>query len=51
MALESRIIVISGPNAGGKSITLKTVGLVQVMMQSGLLVHMHERSKCFLKPF
>tara|TARA_B100001564_G_scaffold7221_1_gene6155 strand:+ start:76329 stop:78485 length:2157 start_codon:yes stop_codon:yes gene_type:complete len=42
---ESRIIVISGPNAGGKSITLKTVGLIQIMFQSGLLIPANESSK------
>ena len=48
MANDSRILVISGPNAGGKSITLKTVGLLQLMIQSGLLVPVHERSSMCL---
>ncbi|HIP48628.1 MAG TPA: DNA mismatch repair protein MutS [Lutibacter sp.] len=42
---KQQIIVISGPNAGGKSITLKTIGLLQVMLQSGLLVPVDEKSK------
>nr|WP_299344332.1 DNA mismatch repair protein MutS [Allomuricauda sp.] len=45
---ENRIIVISGPNAGGKSITLKTIGLLQVMLQSGILIPVHERSSVCL---
>ncbi|AMC09877.1 DNA mismatch repair protein MutS [Lutibacter profundi] len=44
---NQQIIVISGPNAGGKSIALKTIGLLQVMLQSGLLIPVHERSKTF----
>ncbi|WP_395053845.1 DNA mismatch repair protein MutS [Flavobacterium sp.] len=45
---ESSIIVISGPNAGGKTISLKTVGLLQLMIQSGILIPVHERSETFL---
>ncbi len=49
---EHRILIISGPNAGGKSITLKTVGLLQLMLQSGLLIPAKENSRmCFFNHF
>lgn len=47
---NSRMLVISGPNAGGKSITLKTIGLLQIMLQSGLLIPVNENSQlCFFQ--
>lgn len=42
---QRRILLISGPNAGGKSVCLKTVGLLQYMLQCGLLVSLHESSR------
>lgn len=41
-----RILLISGPNAGGKSVCLKTVGLLQYMLQCGMPIPLHESSRC-----
>lgn len=43
---KQRIVLISGPNAGGKSVCLETLGLVQYMLQHGLAVPMRENSQC-----
>ena len=43
---ERRLLIISGPNAGGKSVCLKTVGLLQYMLQCGLSIPVGDRSTC-----
>lgn len=43
---KKRILIISGPNAGGKSVCLKTTGLIQYMLQCGLPVSMKQHSEC-----
>lgn len=45
---DQRLLVISGPNAGGKSVSLKTVALLQYMLQCGLMIPVHENSKSSL---
>ncbi|MDR1369036.1 MAG: endonuclease MutS2 [Dysgonamonadaceae bacterium] len=42
---KGRVLLISGPNAGGKSVCLKTVGLLQYMLQSGMLIPLYESSR------
>jgi len=44
LTATNRMLLVSGPNAGGKSVCLKTVGLIQYMAQCGLLVPLHDRS-------
>lgn len=43
---NQRILIISGPNAGGKSVCLKTVAILQYMLQCGMLIPVHENSRC-----
>lgn len=46
MSNDSRILIISGPNAGGKSVCLKAVGLIQYMLQCGMPVPLRPTSEC-----
>ncbi|WP_421939954.1 endonuclease MutS2 [Pedobacter sp.] len=42
---ETRVVLVSGPNAGGKSVCMKTVGLLQIMLQTGLLIPVDANSE------
>ncbi len=48
LSKHQQIIVVSGPNAGGKSITLKSIGLLQLMIQSGILIPVDEKSETYI---
>lgn len=50
---KQRLLIISGPNAGGKSVCLKTVGLLQYMLQCGMMIPLHDSSRtgCFERLF
>lgn len=42
---DNRVLILSGPNAGGKSVAMKAVGLIQLMVQAGMLIPAHEASE------
>ena len=48
LSSDKHILIVSGPNAGGKSVCLKTVGLLQYMLQCGLPIPVDDRSRCGL---